>query len=82
VKGLVLSLLFMLGNAALAWAQQDKIQTSPPGSYDRFIIFESLAVFWLGILGLIIIIKMKLRELERTHKMGLDKEEKEIPLLD
>jgi len=50
--------------------------------YDRFIVYQNLIIFWIGIIGLIVIIKMKLREIERTQKMGIDKEEKNIPLLD
>ena len=41
-----------------------------------------LALFWVGIIGLIVIIRMKLKEIERTQSMGIDKAEKEIPLLD
>ena len=41
-----------------------------------------LALFWAGIIGLIVIIRMKLKEIERIQSMGLDKAEKEIPLLD
>ena len=50
--------------------------------YDRFIVYQNLIIFWIGIIGLIVIIKMKLREIERTQKMGIDKEEKDIPILD
>jgi hypothetical protein len=41
-----------------------------------------LALFWAGIIGLIVIIRMKLKEIKRIQVMGLDKAEKEIPLLD
>jgi hypothetical protein len=41
-----------------------------------------LAIFWIAIIGLIIIIRMKLKEIEKIQKMGIDKEEKDIPLLD
>lgn len=63
-------------------AQQAAIDVFPSVPYDRFIVYQNLIIFWIGIIGLIVIIKMKLREIERTQKMGIDKEEKDIPLLD
>lgn len=63
------------------WAQE-KIEVIPSTPYERFIIYETLAFFWIAIIGLIVIIRMKLREIERTQKMGIDEEEKNIPLLD
>jgi hypothetical protein len=64
------------------FAQQDKIDVFPAVPYDRFIVYQNLIIFWIGLIGLIIIIKMKLREIERTQRMGIDKEEEDIPLLD
>lgn len=49
---------------------------------ERFIIYENLALFWIGIIGLIIILRMKLKEIERTQALGADKEEKDAPVLD
>jgi hypothetical protein len=72
----------MLIHATNLLAQQEKVDVFPAVSYDRFIIFQTLAIFWIGIIGLIIIIKMKLKEIERIQKMGINKEEKDIPLLD
>jgi hypothetical protein len=72
----------MLIHATNLLAQQEKIDVFPAVSYDRFTIFQTLAIFWIGIIGLIIIIKMKLKEIERIQKMGINKEEKDIPLLD
>ena len=64
------------------FAQQDMIDVFPAAPYDRFIVYQNLIIFWAGVIGLIVIIKMKLREIERTQKMGIDKEEKDIPILD
>jgi len=64
------------------FAQQDKIDVFPTVPYDRLIVYQNLLIFWAGIIGLIVIIKMKLHEIERTQKMGIDKEEKDIPILD
>jgi len=76
------ALIGMFISAADLFAQQDKIDVFPTVSYDRFIVYQNLIIFWAGIIGLIVIIKMKLREIERTQKLGIDKEEKDIPVLD
>lgn len=62
------------------WAEQ-KIEPFPETPYDRFVIYETLVCFWVGIIGLVVIIRMKLREIERSRKMGLDGKEKDIPFL-
>jgi hypothetical protein len=81
-----LSIVFLILFSPALWSlmssAQEKIALTPAAPYDRFIIFESLALFWIGIIGLIVIIRMKLREIERTQQMGLDKEEKDAPMLD
>ncbi len=69
-------------SASDLFAEQDKIDIFPTVPYERFIVYQNLIIFWLGIIGLIVIIKMKLREIERIQKMGIDKEEKDIPVLD
>jgi hypothetical protein len=82
MKRILTALIGMLIIAADLFAQQDKIDVFPAVPYDRFIVYQNLIIFWAGIIGLIVIIKMKLREIERTQKMGIDKEEKDIPVLD
>jgi hypothetical protein len=64
------------------FAQQENIVIFPSAPYDRYIVYEMLALFWVGIVGLVVIISMKLKEVERIQNMGIDKAEKEIPLLD
>ena len=64
------------------FAQHDKFDLLPAASYDRFIVYQNLVIFWIGIISLIVIIKMKLKEVERIQKMGINKEEKNIPVLD
>jgi hypothetical protein len=65
-----------------AWAVPNIVDVSPTAPYDRFTIYESLAFFWVAIIGVVVIIRMKLKEIERTQRLGIDKEEKDIPLLD
>ncbi|MCX5803384.1 MAG: hypothetical protein NTU69_07625 [Proteobacteria bacterium] len=81
MKRIIFTLSLIFTNTLTLWAQ-DKIEVFPTVPYDRFIIFHTLAIFWIAIIGLIIIIRMKLKEIERIQKMGIDKEEKDIPLLD
>ena len=65
----------------LAFAEE-KIPVFPTTPVDIYAIYTSLAVFWLAIIGLIVVIKMKLNEIERIQKLGIDKEDTHIPLLE
>lgn len=82
MKSIVTALSGMVLTAVQLFAAEDSIEVFPSVPYDRFIVYQNLIIFWIGIIGLIVIIKMKLREIERIQKMGIDKEEKDIPLLD
>jgi hypothetical protein len=82
MKTMLTALIGMFISAADLFAHQDKIDVFPAVPYDRFIVYQNLIIFWAGIIGLIVIIKIKLREIERTQKLGIDKEEKDIPVLD
>jgi hypothetical protein len=82
IKKLILSCFVMALAASKLFAQQEIIEISPSAPYDRYIVYEMLALFWVGIIGLVVIIRMKLKEIERIQNMGIDKAEKEIPLLD
>jgi hypothetical protein len=82
IRKLILSCFIIVLWTSKLLAQQENIEVFPPAPYDRYIIYEMLALFWAGIIGLIVIIRMKLKEIERTQNMGIDKAEKEIPLLD
>lgn len=72
----------MLFLGAIPLLAQENIEVFPSAPYDRFIIYQTLVLFWIGIIGLIVIIRMKLREIERIQDMGIDREEKDIPFLD
>jgi hypothetical protein len=80
------SVFFLVVAAIIAagWAlAEDGAGLTASSSYDGFISFETLIIFWVGIIGLLILIRMKLKEVERTRKMNLDKNDgKETPLLD
>ena len=79
-KALFSSIVYLFATGVL-WAGET-VAVGPTAPYERFIVFQTLAIFWAGIIGLVIIIRMKLKEIERTRRMGLDKEENNIPVLD
>ena len=60
---------------------EDNIAVFPTVPYDGYIIYESLIIFWLFIIALLVILRMKLREIERTQALGLDEEDPNAPLL-
>ncbi len=80
---LIAALLLLSGTAAAAppAPPAEKIAVFPTAPYYIYIVYESLIIFWIAILGLLVIIRMKLREIERVHEMGVDKEDKDAPLL-
>ncbi|MDZ4165633.1 MAG: hypothetical protein U1C55_10960 [Smithellaceae bacterium] len=78
IAGLIISLA---ATASLAWAD-GKVEVFTTVRYDQFIIYQSLAFFWVGIAGLLVIIRMKLKEIERIQKLGLDKKEEDAPFLE
>jgi len=83
MKKTIFAFLFVMACALDLLAQEAApVEVFPSAPYDRYIIFQSLTLFWIAIIGLIIIIRMKLKEIERVQKMGIDREEKDIPLLD
>jgi hypothetical protein len=82
MKRFALAFIGILFSAVNLFAEQEKIDVFPTVPYERFIVYQNLIIFWIGIIGLIVIIKMKLREIERIQKIGIDRQEKDIPLLD
>ena len=81
MKIILCSIAFILMQAANLWAET-KIDVFPPTGYDQATIYLSLAMFWAGIIGLVILLRLKLRELERVQKMERQEAEKAAPLLE
>jgi hypothetical protein len=81
VKIILYSIAFILLRAAGLWAEV-KIDVFPPTGYDQATIYLNLAMFWAGIIGLVILLRLKLRELERVQKMEREEAEKAAPLLE
>jgi hypothetical protein len=82
IRKLILFCFIIALTISEVFAQSENIEVFPSAPYDRYVVYEMLALFWIGIIGLIVIIRMKLKEIERIQNMGIDKAEKEIPLLD
>jgi len=58
------------------------IDVFPPTGYDQATVYLNLGMFWAGIIGLIILLRLKLRELERVQEMEREEAEKAAPLLE
>ena len=54
----------------------------PASPYDRHIIVHTLIFFWIGIIGLIIIITLKIKEAKRIQDMDAHKDDEDVPFLD
>jgi hypothetical protein len=75
--------LLMMIPSVLAAAEKaaEKIAVVPEAPYYLYIAYENLIIFWVGILGLLVIIRMKLREIERIQALGLEEKDPDAPLL-
>jgi hypothetical protein len=85
---LTLAVLALLTNPTVSAAAEktaekvaEKIAVLPTAPYYLYIAYECLIVFWVGILGLLVIIGMKLREIERIQALGVEEEDPDAPLL-
>ncbi|HME41611.1 MAG TPA: hypothetical protein VKF36_00880, partial [Syntrophorhabdales bacterium] len=65
------------------WAEtKPVIDVFPPTGYDQATVYLNLGMFWAAIIGLVILLRLKLRELERVQKMEREEAEKAAPLLE
>ncbi len=78
MKAFIFGIFFLLAAPPI---QAATIETFPTVPYDRFIIYQSLILFWLFILGLMVILRLKLKEIERVQKLKLDTPDDQIPYL-
>jgi hypothetical protein len=81
MKRILFYLVLFFLQAAILCAET-KIDVFPPTPYDQATVYINLGFFWAGIIGLVILLCMKLRELERTQKMEREELEKHAPLLE
>lgn len=79
---LMAAAILLLPITAVAAPAAEKIPVFPTAPYYIYIVYESLAVFWVVVLGLLVIIRMKLVEIERIQALGVEKEDQDAPLLE
>jgi hypothetical protein len=85
MKRLLYSLTLFFLQATTVWAETaagTKIDVFPPVPYDQAWVYMNLGFLWAGIIGLVILLRMKLREIERTQKMEREEAERAAPLLE
>jgi hypothetical protein len=78
----LLSLMATCFFAAAIPAAAEEISLLPPSAYDRSAIYIDLALFWVATIVLIVLIRLKLREIERVQAMEAKANGEATPLLD
>ena len=83
MKRALFALLMVVLSASAAVCAEQKIDVFPPSHYDQAAIYLNLAIFWIGVIGLVVILRMKLKEIERVQALEGDRnDESEAPLLE
>lgn len=78
----VLSLLGSLLFTPASLLAQEHLDLLPSSGYDRSLIYLNLAFFWIALIILIALIRLKLREIERVQAMDAGQEHEKIPTLE
>jgi hypothetical protein len=78
----ILSLLGSLLFTPASLLAAERIDLRPSSGYDRSLIFLDLAFFWIALIILIALIRLKLREIERVQAMDAGQEHEKIPTLE
>jgi membrane protein implicated in regulation of membrane protease activity len=81
VKRILIALGFLL-LAAPALLAEEQINVFPSSAFDRLTIYINLALFWIALVVLIVLIRLKLREIERTQEMDVTPKDEKIPMLE
>jgi hypothetical protein len=71
MRRVIFVIMLCFFNVPPVWGQeaQKAIEVFPSAPFYQYIIYETLVIFWIAIIGLLIIIRMKLKEIERVQKM-------------
>ena len=77
---LIILCLFFITPAGVFAAPE--INLLPPSAYDRSAIYLNLAFFWIAIIVLIALIRVKLREIERIQAMDAREDDEKIPTIE
>ena len=72
--------------ASLSFAAQsslaEEISLLPPSAYDRSSIYVNLALFWIALVVLIVLIRLKLREIERSQALSSGHDDEKVARLE
>ena len=74
----LLAPLFFAARSSLA----EEISLLPPSAYDRSGIYVNLALFWIALVVLIVIIRLKLREIERSQALSSGHDDEKVARLE
>lgn len=75
---IIMSLLFSAGSLRA----EAPIEIFPGSPYDQSTIYLNLGIFWAALIVLIVLIKLKLREIERVQAMEKEQDDADTPTLD
>jgi len=78
----ILSLLGSLLFTPASLLAEEHLDLLPSSGYDRSLIYLNLAFFWIALIILIVLIRLKLREIERVQVMDAGQEHEKIPTLE
>jgi hypothetical protein len=79
MKRVLSSLPFFLATVCAAFAEE--IARLPASAYDRSAVYLNLALFWIGVIVLVVLLRLKLREIERVQtfdRPGRDREPQDL----
>ncbi len=82
MKRILTALSSLFITAPLTVLGQEKIDVLPASAFDRSMIYVDLALFWIALLVLIVLIRLKLREIERIQAMEQTVKDEKVPLLE
>jgi hypothetical protein len=61
---------------------EEQINVFPPSGFDQSTIYINLALFWIALIVVIVLIRLKLREIERTQEMDGRHDSGKVPTLE
>ena len=82
IKRAIAAMVLIIVGASSLPAAGEAVEVIPSAPFDLHTIYQVLVLFWFGILGLVVILLMKLRELKRIQDLNIHKDDDDAPFLD
>ncbi len=82
MKKILTGLGFLLALSPSAMLAQERVDVLPPSAFDRSIAYMDLALFWIALIVLVVLIRLKLREIERAQAMEESVKNENVPMLE